>query len=85
LFYVAKKSRVGPLGDFDDTGFVPALTIEVLIQLETLLSNVHGDRTVLDNAVILRLSENGAPDAVLAQVLELAMDGSLGHETQQVP
>ena len=55
------------------------------MQLETQLADMYANRTVLDNAVVLSLSEDGASDPVLAQVLRLAVESSLCQEAQQIP
>jgi hypothetical protein len=81
---VSKKGGVRPFRNFDDYRFAAAFPIKILVELQPQLANVNANRTVLDDAVILGFSENGASDAMLAQVLCLAMQSSLSKETQQI-
>src|ERR1035438_5131401 len=73
----AKQGGVGPFRNLDNGSFVAAFPIEILMQLEPQLADVDADRAVLNYAVILGFAEDGAADAVLAQILGLAVQGSL--------
>jgi hypothetical protein len=52
------------------------------MQLKTKLADVDANRAVLDNAVILSFAEYSVSDAVLAQILSMAVKGSFGEEKQ---
>jgi hypothetical protein len=54
------------------------------MQLEPQLADVHTGRTVLDDTVILVFAKNGLANAVLSQILRLAMKGSLREVAQQI-
>jgi len=55
-----------PLSESQRWPFFASFPVEILMQLEPELANVDADRAVFDDAVILRLAEDGAADVVLA-------------------
>ena len=54
------------------------------MQFEPQLPHMHADRAVLHHAVVLRLAEHRAADAMFAQILGLAVQGSLRQKAQQI-
>jgi hypothetical protein len=60
----AEDRRIGPLGDFDHNGLVPALGGEILLQPLAELGDLHPDDGVLSRVVVRVAAENLNPDLV---------------------
>ncbi len=78
----AKEGGVRTLGDFNDDGFATADPVKILMQLQTQLTDMDADGTVLDDTVVLSFAEDNTSNAMLAQILSLAVKSSLGEEKQ---
>src|SRR5579862_855924 len=85
LLLVSKDRGVRAFRYLDNKGFRTAFAIEVLVELEAQLAHVHPHGAVIDNAVVNRLAEYGAADAMLGQIGDMPMEASLRHVTEKIP